>query len=136
MQPIVEFSAVDETGERIMTRLVGQRAFEAPFLRNIVKYDDRADHPALPVADGCRRLLDRHFLPGPCDEHGMVRRRTSLTAAQRAHQWILDRLTRDLVDEIQDLADRTSARLRQTPRRKRFGDRIDVLDAAFRICAD
>src|SRR6185437_4809374 len=102
----------------------------------IVKDDDRADHASLAVADRCRRLLDRDLLAGSGDEHRMIRSHARLAAAERAHQRILDRLARDLVDEIQHIAQGAAARLIQAPSREALGDGIDVLDAALGVGAD
>src|ERR1700731_580418 len=98
MEAIVEFTPVDETGERVMTRLVRQGALETPLLRDIVKYDDGADDPSLPGAVGWGRCLDRRSLCGARHEAGVVRSRAGLAATERAHEWIFDRLARDLID--------------------------------------
>ena len=66
----------------------------------------------------------------------MVGRRAALAAAEHAQQRILDRLARDLVDEIQDLGDRAAARLLQAPGRQALGNRIDIFDATLGIGAD
>src|SRR5882757_4177253 len=129
MQAIVEFAAIDEPGEGVVTRLIGERPFEAAFLRDVVENDDGADDQALPVADGSRRLLNSDFLAGPRDENGMIHRGARLAAAERADQRVFDRLAGDLVHEIQHIADGPAARLREAPRREALGHRIDVLDA-------
>src|SRR5437660_115108 len=136
VQAVVELTAVDQAGERVVARLIGQRPFQAPFLGDIVKHDDRADDPALAVADRSGGFLDRHFLTGARDEHRVVGGGAALAATQHAQQRIVDRLARDLVDEIQDLADRAAARLLQAPGRQALGDRIDVFDAPLGIGAD
>ncbi len=136
VQPIVELAPIDQPGEGVVAGLVGQRPLEAPLLGDIVEDDDRTDDTALAIADRRGRFLDGHFLPGARDEHRMIGRYAALAAAQGAHQGILNRLARDLVDEIEHVRERTSPGLIETPCGQRLGDRVYVLDPPFGIGAD
>ena len=71
-EPRVELAPVDEPGERVVARLVGQRALQAPFLGDVAEHDDRADGRALAVADRRRGFLDREFLAAAIHQHVVI----------------------------------------------------------------
>src|SRR5690348_12985256 len=66
----------------------------------------------------------------------MIRSHARLAAPEGAHQRILDRLARDLVDEIEHIAKGAATRLIQAPSREALGEGIDVLEADLGVGTD
>src|SRR3984957_14617589 len=135
-QPIVELAAIDEPGERVVTRLVMQRPVEAPFLADVVEHHDGAEHVARPVADGSRRVLDGEFLPAAIDEYGVFSQTEGLPLAKTTHDRTLGRLLRRFVDHGQDVADALRLGLPALPAGEALRHRIYVIDAAFGVGGD
>ena len=71
-ETILEFTAVDQSGQRIVAGLVVQRAMQAALLAHVVKHHDRADEIAGAIADRRRRILDGEFLTAAVDDHGVL----------------------------------------------------------------
>ena len=69
LSAILELAAVDEAGQRVVARLIGQRALQPAFLAHVVEHHDGADEPAAAVADRRRGVLDRDLLAAAVDEH-------------------------------------------------------------------
>jgi hypothetical protein len=132
----VEFAAVDEAGERVMTRLVGQRAFQAPLLRHVAEHDHGTDGHALAIADRGRGFLDGELFAAPVHEHVVVGRHRSLAPGEHAIEHVCDGFARGFVDELQDIADRAAARLVDRPASETFGDGIQVIDVCGRVRGD
>src|SRR6185437_1831703 len=58
LEAALEFAAVDEPGEEVMARMIGQAAVELARLRDIGENQHTAGDPARAVADGGRGALD------------------------------------------------------------------------------
>src|ERR1700681_4589979 len=136
VQAVVEFAPVDESGERVVTGLPGERAFQASLPGHVVEHHHRADHLALAVADGGCGFLDGHLVTGARDEHRVIGRRAALGAPEHAGEGVLDGLAGELVDELEHRADRLAARFRNTPGGQGLGDRVNVFDAPCGVGAD
>ena len=63
-----EFAAIDQAGEGVVGRLVGERALQPALLADVVEDHDDADQPAGPVANRCGRVLHRDFMPATVHE--------------------------------------------------------------------
>ena len=135
-QPIFEFAAVDEPGERIVARLIMQRPVQPALLAHIVKHHHRADQITGTIADGRRRILDRDFLSAAVHEHRVFGQAEHLSFAQAAHDRTLARLPRRLIDDRQHIADQLRLRFAVFPSGQALGHRIHVVDASFGIGGD
>ena len=88
-QPVVELAPIDQPGQRVVARLIGQRPLEPALLGDVAKYDHRTDDVAGAVADGRRRILDRYLLSQPVQQHAVFGEVHQLAFTQTAHQRIL-----------------------------------------------
>ena len=130
MQPVVEFATVDEPGERIVTRLVGERALQAAFLGDVVKHDHRTDDLADAIANRRGRILDRQRLAVAAREHALFARAHLFAGTQSDEQRILERRPRRLVNDAEHIADGTPACFVDRPARENARNRVQVVDAA------
>ncbi len=73
-------------GQRIVARLVVQRAVQPPLLADVVEHHDGADEIAGAIADRRRRILDGDFLAAAIDQHGVLGESQHLPLAQAAHR--------------------------------------------------
>jgi hypothetical protein len=123
-QAIVEFPPIDEAGERIVARLIMQRAMQAALLADVVEHHHRADQIAGAVANRRRRILDGDLLAAAGHRHGMFRQPEGLAVAQAAHHRTLRRQARGLVHDREHVADALRLRLAILPTREALGNGI------------
>ena len=119
-----------------MTRLIGERACQAPLPRHVVEDGHGADYRAAAVADRRRRFLNRDFLRTPSDEHRVIHRACRVAAPERPQERIFNGLAGHLIDQIQHICDRPPTRLRNGPPREGLGGGVEIVDAAVRVGAD
>ena len=67
-QLIFEFAAIDQTGRRIVRRLVGELPEQARLLADVMEHHDAADHIADAVANRRCRILNRNLGAVPTDQ--------------------------------------------------------------------
>ena len=135
-EPVLEFPAVDQAGEGVVARLVVQRAVQPALLADVVKHHHGADEIARPVADRRRRILDGDLPALAAHLHDVLREPEHPAFAQAAHDRILPRLVRALLDHGEDRLDQLPFGLAPFPAGEAFRDRIHVVDAAERVGGD
>ena len=135
-QAVLEFTPVDQAGERIVARLVVERAVHAPLLAHVVEHHDGADQVSRAIAYRRGGVLDGNHVAAPRHEHRMLGESQHLAFAQAAHDGALGRLPRGLVHHGQDIADELRLRLAVLPSRQALRDRVHVVDAPFGIGGD
>src|SRR5690606_28002269 len=135
-EPVLELATIDEAGQRVVRSLVGKLPEQARLAADVVEHHHRADDVADTVADRGGGILDRHLVPGLVDEHGVLGQRDHAALPQAAEHGVLHRRARVLVDDHHDLVDRLAARIADFEAREVLGDRVDVIDTAFRIGGD
>ena len=84
-EAVLELAPVDEAGERIVARLIVQRAVHAALLADVVEHHDGADQVSRAIAYRRGGVLDGDLLAAPRHEHGMLGEAQHLTFAQAAH---------------------------------------------------
>jgi hypothetical protein len=133
LQPVVELAPVDQAGQRIVRRLVGQRAPQPALARDVVEHDDGARDLPAAITDRRRRILDRKLMPRAVDQRALVGGSNLRAARQGAQQGVAERRARGIVDEPQHRLDRLALHFEQAPAGQLLGDRVHVVDAARRI---
>jgi hypothetical protein len=68
LEACLELATVDEAGEDVVARVVGQLAVEFPALAHVVEHEHAARHRAGTVADRRRGTLDVHLVAVALDE--------------------------------------------------------------------
>ena len=119
-----------------MARLVGERALQPALLADVVEHHDHADQPSTAIADRRRRVLDRDLDAAAVDEQRLLGQLDHAPLAQAADDRVLDRLAARLVDQVDDLADRTARGLGRIPAGELLGDGVQVLDTPFGVGGD
>ena len=135
--PPFELAAVDHAGERIVRRLIGHLASQAPQLRHVVQQHDRPYHLVRLVAHRRGGQLDRALAavrtrqqqraPAECDRSA---------ARQRLPHRIGQQPSIRLVDETDDLFERLAQHLLSNTARELLRGRIHVSDAPLGIRGD
>jgi hypothetical protein len=102
----------------------------------IPKYEDDTHDLAIVVPDSNGTVIDRSLAAIPGDEEGMVAQPHSDPSLDDVPDWLFDRLSGRLVDDVKDQLDLLSDGVDNGPSGKLLGDGIEVIDAAFGIGGD
>jgi hypothetical protein len=102
VEAALELASVDEPGQRIVARLVGERALQTPLLAHIVEDHHHADRVAAAIADRCGGVLDRDLDTAAIDQHGVLEHLDHAAFAQATLDGIRERLAAVLGHEPDD----------------------------------
>src|SRR5690606_27773637 len=136
LQARLELAAIDETGEDVVTRVIGKLAIELAALAHVVEHQHAAGDVAGSVANRRGAALDVQLVAVAADQQRRTHRLDGARAANGDRERILERLARFFVEAAEDLVDHPSLRMRQAPAGPLLGDRIQIFDAALRVGRD
>ena len=129
-EPVLEFAAIDQAGQRVVRGLVGEGALQASLVAHVVEDHHGTNEPAAPIADRRRGVLDRDLLRPAVQQQRGLREFHDPSFAQAAQDRALDRLPARLADDVEDLAHRATGGFAHLPASQFLGDRVQVLDGA------
>ena len=119
-----------------MTRVVTKLAIELARFTDVVEYEYAACHAALAVANWRGGTLNIELVAIATNQQRRPDRLDRTITSYGYRQRIFERLTRFLMKAAKYFIDRPSARIIDFPTRQLFGNRVNVLDIAIRICRD
>src|ERR1700693_1642851 len=101
---------VDQAGERVVGRLMGQLPRELALLRDISKNQDDADARVVSVPDRRHRHVDIELALIAADQQAALPRSYSLVALEAPTDGVFGRLARDLIEDTKYLGERVASR--------------------------
>ena len=135
-QAMLELPPVDESGQRVVARLVGELRGELALAPDIVEHQHDTGDRSRAVADRRSRLVDRDLNPVAPQQHDVGGRAHGRVLAQHARDRVGDGPARRFIEHRADGRQRQAARLAQLPSGQRLGHRIQVLDAPVDVGRD
>src|SRR5690606_12378801 len=132
-EPLLELAAVDEAGQRVVARVVGELAVQLPLAAHVVENHHGADHAAAAILDRRGRILDRDRAPVAMLQHDVRREVHGPSFGETSEHRRLDDRTGLLVHELDDLLHALALRLAPIPAGELLRDRVQILDPAARI---
>jgi len=133
---VLEFAAIHEAGEHIVTRVVRKPPIELARLAHVVEHQHAAGHGAAAVPDRGGRAFDVDFVAVAADEQHGPHGLDGARAADGHGQRIFQRFAGFLVESAEDLFDRPPLTILEAPSRERLGNRIQIVDDALGIGGD
>src|SRR6185295_2220908 len=133
---LFELAPVDQSGELVVAREVGHLALHPANPGDVLEHQDGAANGARGVADRGHRILDGE-LDAIAANQGRAARQLDHPSFRETGR---DRIETDrpapLVHQLENPQRRLALRLDRGPPGEMLGDRIEIIDAAFRIGAD
>ena len=127
-QAALEFTSIDQTRERVVSRLMGELLRQLALSRDIAKNQDDADAGAVAVTDRCHRHVDIQLALIPADQQAAVARSDALVALQTPINRVFGRLASDLIENVKYLGERAAPCCQIVPAGQTLGDRIEIGD--------
>ena len=136
LHPALELAPVDETGQHVVTGVIGQAPVQLARLADVVEDEHAAGYGAAAVTDrgGCAVYVE--FVAVAADQQHRSDRLDRAGAADRHRQRVLERLAGFLMEAAEHLLDRAPLAVLEPPAGQRLGDRVDVVDDAAGIGRD
>ncbi len=135
-QPVFELAPVGQTGQRVVSRLVGDLGRQAPGVGHVAKHDHRAGQGAVRQMNGRRRIFDVIFDPVAVQQDGGTRQVDRRIVGDAAQQRIVDRPAAVFMHQAKHLADRLVEGFGLRPAGQALGDRVQRRHPALGIGGD
>ena len=134
LQAALELAAVDETGQRVVARLVGHLPGDATLLGHILQQDDRTGQVVGGIAQRRHRDLDAVLdIVRPRQQQRAPAKRHRRAARQALAHRIGDRLALGLVDDRGDFGERLAGDIDDRLAEELLRGAVEVIDPAVEI---
>ena len=110
-EPLLEFAAIDETRQAVVSRLSRQLDSPVPLARDIVQHEHGADDAARAIANGRGGNVDRELAAVPTRENRVAAAFHRMVLAKQLGSGIDDRFTIGLFREPDRVLERLALRL-------------------------